>query len=99
MAKMRSETLEYQHGDVVFRGYLVHDPARTSSLPGVLVVHEAWGLGAHVKERSEKLAELGYVALAVDMFGVDSFGNPKQPATSEEGMQWTRALRADVPLL
>lgn len=99
MSKMRSETLAYTYGGVTFRGHLVHDAARTSALPGVLVVHEAWGLGEHVKERAEKLAELGYVALAVDMFGEDMFGKARQASTSEEGMGWTRALRADVPLL
>jgi dienelactone hydrolase len=94
MAKMKSETLKYEYNGVTFRGHKVHDPARISLLPGVLMVHEAWGLGDHVKERCGRLAELGYVALAVDMFG-----DAKRPATSEEGMQWTRALRADVPLL
>jgi len=94
MSKMKTETLEYRHDDVVFRGHLVHDPARTSELPGVLIVHEAWGLGDFVKQRAEKLAEMGYVAMAVDMFG-----EAKQASTSEEGMGWTRALRADVPRL
>ena len=91
---MKTETLEYQHGGITFRGHVVHDPARTAPLPGVLVVHEAWGLGAHVKERAARLAELGYLAFAVDMFG-----EGRQSSSSEEGMQWTRALRADVPLL
>jgi dienelactone hydrolase len=94
MSKMHSDTVEYAHGGITFRGCLMHDPARTSKLPGVLVVHEAWGLGDHAKSRAEKLSELGYVALAVDMFG-----EAKQAATSEEGMGWTKALRADVPLL
>jgi dienelactone hydrolase len=94
MGKMRAETVEYQHDGVPFRGHLVHDAARTAKLPGVLIVHEAWGLGEHVKERAEKLAELGYLAFAVDMFG-----EAKQASSSEEGLQWTRALRANVPLL
>jgi dienelactone hydrolase len=94
MAKMRSEILEYHHGGVTFRGLAVHDPARTANLPGVLIVHEAWGLGEHVRERAERLAEYGYIALAVDMFG-----EGKQASSNEEGLGWTTALRADVPLL
>jgi dienelactone hydrolase len=94
MGKMHSHPLEYTHGGITFRGLLVHDPARTSKLPGVLVVHEAWGLGEHTKQRAERLAEHGYVALAADMFG-----HAKQASSSEEGMQWTKALRADVPEL
>src|SRR5262249_55973700 len=93
MSKMKSQTLEYTYEGVTFRGHLVHDSARTSLLPGILVVHEAWGIGDHVKERAEKLAELGYIALAVDMFG-----EGKQ-AAPEEGLQLTRALRADLPSL
>ncbi len=91
---MRSDTLEYRHDGTRFLGHLVHDPARTAKLPGVLIVHEAWGLGEHAKERAFRLAELGYIALAVDMFG-----EAKQPSSSEEGLQWTKALRADVPRL
>ncbi|MGQ5702393.1 dienelactone hydrolase family protein [Sandaracinobacteroides sp. A072] len=37
--------------------------------PGVVAVHEAWGLGAQVQRRAKMLAELGYVALAADIFG------------------------------
>ncbi len=92
MGKMKSETLEYQHDSVTFRGHLVHDPARTSHLPGVLVVHEAWGISEHVKERAERLAELGYIALAVDMFG-----EAKQPGISEEGLQADEHQNPNLP--
>ncbi len=37
--------------------------------PGIVVVHEAWGLGDHAMERARMLAKLGYVALAADMYG------------------------------
>jgi dienelactone hydrolase len=37
--------------------------------PGVVAVHEAWGLGTQVRTRAKMLAELGYVALAADIFG------------------------------
>ncbi len=94
MSKMKCETLAYSHAGITFRGHLAQDPARTSRLPGVLIVHEAWGLGEHAKQRAEKLAECGYVALAVDMFG-----EARQASSSDEGLSWTRALRADVPLL
>jgi dienelactone hydrolase len=93
MGKMKAQTLGYTHDGLTFRGHLIRDPARTSLLPGILVVHEAWGLDDYVKERAEKLAELGYVAFAVDMFG-----EGKQAAV-EEGLQWTRSLRANVPVL
>lgn len=86
------EPVEYRRGDRIFRGVLADDPARTSPRPGVLVVHEAWGLGDYVKGRAEQLAEMGYAAFAVDMFG-----EGREAASSQEGLAWTKALRGDVP--
>ena len=94
MSKMKAEALDYSHGGITFRGCLVHDPARTAKVPGILVVHEAWGIGEHTTRRAERLAGYGFVALAVDMFG-----EARQASSSEEGMGWTRALREDVGLL
>lgn len=53
-----------------FTGFLADgsDNANGRS-PGVLVLHEAGGLGDHARQKAEQLAELGYVALAADMFG------------------------------
>jgi len=94
MSYMKSVPVEYRHEGMTFRGLLVDDPARSGARPGILIVHEAWGLNDHVKERAERLAEMGYVAFAVDMFG-----DGRQAASSEEGMGWTKALRANVPEL
>ncbi len=68
-AKVVGQTVDYRHNDTVLQGYLVYDDALKGKRPGVLVVHEWWGLNKFAKERAEKLAELGYVALAVDMYG------------------------------
>lgn len=91
---MRTETVEYRLGSMTFRGYLAYDDRKRGPRPGVLVAHEAWGLGDHVKERAARLAELGYAAFAVDMFG-----EGREAQSSEQGLGWTRALRADVPAL
>jgi dienelactone hydrolase len=64
-----SEPLEYSHGDTVLEGYLAYDDAVSGKRPGVLVVHEWWGLNDYAKKRTHQLAELGYVAFAVDMYG------------------------------
>jgi len=61
--------IEYKHGDVTLEGYLAYDDARPGKLPGVLVVHEWWGLNDYAKGRAEQLAKLGYIAFAVDMYG------------------------------
>jgi dienelactone hydrolase len=69
MLSMKIEDLEYRDGDTVCRGYLAYDSAVSGKRPGILVVHEAFGLGEHAMERVRRLAELGYVAFGADLFG------------------------------
>ncbi|HWK47073.1 MAG TPA: dienelactone hydrolase family protein [Stellaceae bacterium] len=66
---MKTETIDYSDGAVSMSGYLAYDDSLAGKRPGVLVVHEAFGLGEHAMERARMLAKLGYVALAADMFG------------------------------
>ena len=61
--------VEYQVGDNVHQGYLAYDDEITEPRPGVLIVHEWWGLNNTMVRRAHMLAELGYVALAIDMYG------------------------------
>jgi dienelactone hydrolase len=68
-AKLHTETVEYRQGDQVLKGYLAYDDAQKGRRPGVLVVHEWWGLNDYAKRRAEQLASLGYVAFAADIFG------------------------------
>lgn len=66
---MKTETIEYTDGNVTLRGYLAYDDQKAGKRPGVLVMPEAFGLGANAKSRAEQLARLGYVALAGDPYG------------------------------
>jgi dienelactone hydrolase len=68
-AAVVGEAIEYQHGTDLLEGYLAYDDAVQGRRPGVLVVHEWKGLDKYAKSRAEQLAGLGYVALAVDMYG------------------------------
>ena len=70
---MRAETQPYSDGEVTFLGHLAR-PDHGDRRPGVLVVHAAPGLGEHTKLQAERLAELGYVALAVDLYGNGEIG-------------------------
>ncbi len=59
-------------GDVVYegyRGYLVEPDARKSAYPGVVMIHEWWGLNDYIKDMAHVLAREGYRVLAVDLFG------------------------------
>jgi dienelactone hydrolase len=60
---------DYAAGGVKMKGALAWDGALKTPRPGVLVVHEWWGLNDYARQRARMLAELGYVALAVDMYG------------------------------
>ena len=65
---MQTHDIDYRDGAVNLRGYLAYDEA-AERRPGVLVFHEGLGLGDFAMARARRLAELGYVALAADMFG------------------------------
>ena len=54
---------------VVLDGYVVYDEKKSATRPAVLVVHEWWGLDDYTKRRARQLAELGYIAIAVDLYG------------------------------
>jgi dienelactone hydrolase len=63
-----SRAIEYSDGDAKLCGLLA-EPSATSARAAVLVCHEGPGFGPHVKRRTQMLAELGYSAFALDMFG------------------------------
>ena len=68
-AKVVAKPVEYAAGGVTLKGYLAYDDAVSGKRPGVLVVHEWWGHNEYARKRARMLAELGYAALAVDMYG------------------------------
>ncbi|HOE95721.1 MAG TPA: dienelactone hydrolase family protein [Candidatus Sumerlaeota bacterium] len=68
-AAIHAETVEYQDGETKLVGYLAYDDAMEGPRPGVIVVHEWWGLGEHVRTSAQNLARMGYAALAIDMYG------------------------------
>jgi dienelactone hydrolase len=67
--KMKTEECTYKLDTATFKGFLAYDDAVKGKRPGVLVVHEWWGLNDFAKTQAKKLAEMGYVALAADMYG------------------------------
>jgi dienelactone hydrolase len=69
MAEVVSRDLAYRAGDTEMRGMIAWDDSVEGRRPGVLVVHEWWGHNDYARERAGMLAELGYTAMAVDMYG------------------------------
>jgi dienelactone hydrolase len=68
-AAVKGEEITYSDGATTLKGYLAYDAASDAKRPGILVVHEWWGHNDYARKRADMLAELGYLALAVDMYG------------------------------
>jgi dienelactone hydrolase len=68
-AAVKTKVVSYMHDGVTLKGVLAWDDAASGKRPGVLVVHEFWGLNDYARKRAEELAKLGYVAFACDMYG------------------------------
>ena len=69
MTDIRTEDVAYAAGDTTCKGHIAYDAAAGEPRPGVLVVHEWWGLDDYIRGRARMLAELGFTALAADMYG------------------------------
>lgn len=61
--------IEYAVGDALHQGYLAYDDEIADARPAIIIVHEWWGLNDYIIRSAHMLAELGYVALAIDMYG------------------------------
>lgn len=90
-AAIKTETIEYRDGDTALKGFMVYDDALEGKRPGLIVVHEWWGLNDYAKQRAEMLAELGYVAFAIDMYGGE-----KVTEHGKEAKEWMTQITANA---
>lgn len=81
---IREEEVTYQAGDTELAGFLAL-PEGAGPYPAVLVVHEWWGLTDYIRGRARQMAELGYVGLAVDMYGGGQVAEDPTAATKLMG--------------
>lgn len=89
-----TEVVPYNHGDVKLEGFMAWDNAIEGKRPGVLVVHEWTGLNDYARMRCRQLAEMGYVAFALDMYGKGI-----RPQTPEEASKQASIYRSDRKLM
>lgn len=92
--KIHTEYIDYKDGETALQGYLAYDDAVKGARPGVLVIHEWWGLNEYPKERAEELAKMGYVAFAIDMFGKGVVAK-----TADEAGKLSGAARKDPEMM
>jgi len=83
-----SKTVSYKSGDETVQGVL-YTPSGKGPFPGLIVVHEWWGLNDWVKDQASKLADQGYAALAVDLY------RGKVATTPDEAHQIMRGVPED----
>ncbi len=94
-ADITTQSVAYRDGDVELQGYLARPAERASeSTPGVIVVHEWWGLNEFAKQKARELAQMGYVAFAVDMYG-----GGRTTESPEQAGEWARGIAGDTDRL
>jgi carboxymethylenebutenolidase len=86
------KTVSYKSGDETVQG-IVYTPAGSGPFPAMIVIHEYWGLNDWVKEQSSKLADEGYVALAVDLYRGKVATTPDMAHEIMRGVPEDRAKR------
>ncbi len=87
-AEVKAANVTYKNGGVTLTGYLA-EPAAEGRHPGLVLIHEWWGLNDQVKDEARKFASEGYVSLAVDLY------RGKVAATPDEAHELMRALPQD----
>ena len=90
-AKVVTRAVTYQHEKVTLEGFLAFDDSIKGKMPGVLVVHEWWGLNDYARKRAAQLAGMGYIAFALDMYG-----KGKVTSHPKEAGEWVKEITSNV---
>ena len=88
---VRTRDITYTQNGTTLKGLIAWDENASGKRPGVLVVHEWWGHDEHARNQAKRLAESGYVALAVDMYG-----DGKQAAHPEDAQKFSMEATKDL---
>ncbi len=85
MGGIQTEAIHYGDADMV--GHLAFDPEQAGPRPAVLVVHEWWGRNEYACGRAEQLAGMGYVGVAIDLYGGgQTAANPDEAGAFMNGL-------------
>ena len=77
LAELKSQWVEYSHGDTKLKAYLAYDDKVTGRRPAVLMIHAREGMTPKTLQLAETWAKLGYVSFAADIFGYGEGVLPK----------------------
>ena len=93
-SQIKTETVEYKDGSTTLKGFIAYKTEASQKMPAVIIVHEWWGLNDYPKMRAKQIAEMGYLAFAVDMYG-----NGKSTTDPQEAGKLAREFYSDIPKL
>jgi dienelactone hydrolase len=85
---------KYKDGETELEGWLVFDRSTTAKRPGIVILHEAGGIGDHELQTARRLARLGYAAFVADIYGAEM-----RPGTPEAAAAVATRFLADRPLV
>jgi dienelactone hydrolase len=91
MANIEAETLTYEAGGRTLASVLARNTPQIGKRPGIVIFSEWWGLNDYIKGRAREIAELGYVALAADVYG-----EGQRAANADEAAKLMNGLFADM---
>jgi len=84
-AEIYTGSLAYDHEGVTLSAYIARPEEVAGPTPGVLIAHAWWGQGEYARHRARQLAELGYIAVALDMYGQGVYTNNPEEASQMAG--------------
>jgi dienelactone hydrolase len=79
---MTTEKLAYHDGDIALEAHVAWDETRDEPRPAVLIAHAFAGQGDFERQKAERLAELGYVGIALDNYGKGVLGRTREESTA-----------------
>jgi dienelactone hydrolase len=90
---LKEETVSYVSDGVPLKGFVIYDESIKGKRPAIIIAPEWWGVNDYIRMRARKLAELGYIAMAADLFG-----NGKIAANPKEAQEFTMPFYKDPVL-
>lgn len=91
--KIKEQLITYTDNGASYKAFVAYDESISGKRPAILVIPEWWGLNDYAKSRARQLAGLGYVAMAVDVFG-----DGKIAANPQEAQEYTKPFYANPQL-
>ena len=78
---IKEDSISYEIDGKKYKGFVTYNENQKGKRPGIVVVHEWWGLNNYSRMRAKELAKLGYIALAADVYGNGQTAN--DPASAQ----------------